>query len=281
VYRVNLVFCILIIHFLISFNVVYSQNTESKAKTFEEIANDLSNPSSSVASLGLNFQYINYKGDLPGADSQEGWNLLFQPIIPYSFEFGWNLIFRPAIPILFSQPAFISSNNQFENKNWELGDTGYDLVMATTFKSGLIFGLGTAGKIPTATNGLGSDQWTLGPELFIGLAKRWGVIGALINHQWDFAGKDDFKTSLTGGQYFAAYTMGGGWQIVTNPPFSYNHETDELTLPVGGGGGKTLMLGNMPLRITAQIWKFVAQPDEFGPDWQVRVKFTPIVPLPW
>jgi hypothetical protein len=281
VYRVNLIFCILIIHFFIAFNIAYSQNETQKAKTEEEIANELANPSSAITSLGMNFQYINFKGDLPGADSQDGWNLLFQPVIPYPFDFGWNLIFRPGIPILFSQPAFNSNSNQFETKNWELGDTGYDLVMATTFESGILFGLGAAGSIPTATSNLGSDQWTLGPELFIGLAKQWGVIGALINHQWDFAGEDSFDTSLTGGQYFASFNLGGGWQILSTPPFSYNHETDEWTLPVGGGVAKTLFIGKTPVRMNVQIWKFVAQPDDFGPDWQVRVGITPVLPLPW
>ena len=25
----------------------------------------------------MNFQYINFKGDLPGANNQDGWNMLF------------------------------------------------------------------------------------------------------------------------------------------------------------------------------------------------------------
>ena len=153
--------------------------------------------------------------------------------------------------------------------------------MATTFESGLIFGFGAAGSIPTATSGLGTDQWTLGPEIFIGIQRNWGVIGALVNHQWDFAGEDDFDTSITGGQYFAAFGLGGGWQIVSTPPFSYNHETEDWTLPIGGGLAKTVILGTLPIRTQLQVWKFVSQPDEFGPDWQVRLAISPVVNLPW
>lgn len=48
------------------------------------------------------------------------------------------------------------------------------------------------------------------PETFSG-------VSALVSHQWDVAGEDDYDTSVTGGQYFYAINMGGGWQINGSP----------------------------------------------------------------
>jgi hypothetical protein len=39
-------------------------------------------------------------------------------------------------------------------------------------------------------NAIGADQWTLGPELLVGVAKRWGILGVLVGHQWDVLGND-------------------------------------------------------------------------------------------
>lgn len=98
-------------------------------------------------------------------------------------------------------------------------------------------------------------------------------------------GDDSFDTSVTGGQYFYTYNLSNGWQIQGSPTYSYNHEApsgqEKWTLPVGAGLTKTMRIGKNPWRIGLQYWHFVKQSDVFGPDFQFRPSFGPVVPLPW
>lgn len=50
------------------------------------------------------------------------------------------------------------------------------------------------------------------------------IVGALLTHQWDVGGEDDFSTSLSGGQYFYTINLPEGWQIRSAPTFSYDHK---------------------------------------------------------
>ena len=112
----------------------------------------------------------------------------------------------------------------------------------------------------------------------------WGVLGALVSHQWDGAGEDDFDTSITGGQYFYAFNLKDGWQINASPTFSYNHEAssgNEWTFPVGIGASKTSIIGGRPWKFGIQYWHYVESPDNFGPAYQIRFSVSPVVDLPW
>jgi hypothetical protein len=51
-------------------------------------------------------------------------------------------------------------------------------------KSGLLLSFGATSVFPTAAEGLGSDQFQLGPAAIIGLLKDWGVIGGFWQHWW-------------------------------------------------------------------------------------------------
>lgn len=142
------------------------------------------------------------------------------------------------------------------------------------------------GTLPTSTNSsIGKDQLALGPEFALGVVKKWGVVGALVGHQWDVAGgKDDVETSSTIIQYFYGFGLGRGWQITAGPLITYDHTAtsgNRLSLPLGIGVGKTTKVGSTPLKMQVQFWKYVAQPNNFGSDWQLRFTVTPVLKLPW
>jgi hypothetical protein len=68
----------------------------------DAIAKELANPAGSLASLSNNFEYWDYKGDLPGADDQDGWSYSFQPVLPFPVgNKGRRIIFRPLVPVKF------------------------------------------------------------------------------------------------------------------------------------------------------------------------------------
>ncbi len=57
--------------------------SEQAGQSADEIAKELSNPAGSLASLNFNLQYQTFKGDLPDADDQDSWSMIFQPTLPF------------------------------------------------------------------------------------------------------------------------------------------------------------------------------------------------------
>lgn len=259
--------------------------TVAAEKSAEEVAAELSNPTSALGSMASNIDFQGFDGDLPGADGQNGFTFLFQPSLPFPQSNGYNLLVRPAIPLVFQAPV-PQPGGGFANEGFDLGNIGFDVAYGTTYDSGLLFLFGVAGEIPTNTDdAVGADQWRLGPEIAVGAVKKWGLVGTLISHKWDVAGDDEPHTSITGGQYFYAIPLPKAWQIAASPTWSYNGNAssgNKLTLPLGIGISKTTVTSKgMPLKFAMQYWHYLESPDAFGPDWQLRFNFTPVIKLPW
>ena len=250
----------------------------------EEMANKLANPTAAVATMGNNLVYNRFGGEAPGADDENGFTYLFQPVLPFPQRNGNNILLRPAIPLIFRAPV-PDPQGGFRSSGVELGDIGFDLVYGGTSANGLMTSVGIAGLIPTATDdAIGADQWRLGPEVLLGVARKWGAVGAIVNHQWDIAGSNDDSTSITAGQYFYAINLGGGLQFASGPSFSYDHKAEsgqKLTLPLGVGLGKTVILNGRPWKFQIQYWNYVERPDLFGPKHQLRLTISPVVQVPW
>ena len=250
-----------------------------------DIAAELSNPNSALGTMNFNIDYLAYQGDLPGAGDQNATRVTFQPGLPYPLSDSLHFFFRPAIPLIISQDVPTGSGS-YETQKAEIGDIGFDASLGKSLPGGYVVIGGLAGTIPTATDDdLGLDQWLLGPQLGIAKMAKWGVAGFIVSHQRDVAGEDDFDTKITGGQYFYAFNLGGGWQINSGPTFSYNHEArnndNKLTLPLGVGASKTVFFGGRPWKFGAQYWHYIKSPDDFGTDYQIRFSISPVVALPW
>lgn len=249
-----------------------------------EIAAALSDPNTNLGSMNFQFDYIAYKGDIPGAGGAEAQRMLFQPSLPYKLSETTNLFLRPAVPVIFKQDV-PGRTGGFNSEGVDLGDISFDASLAKSLPGGFMVLAGIAGTLPTATNSkLGLDQWLLGPEAALAMVRPWGVVGFLVSHQWDVAGEDDYDTSITGGQYFYALNMGEGWQINASPIFSYNHEApsdDKWSFPLAIGVSRTLILAGRPWKLGVQYWHYLETPDTFGPDYQIRFSVSPVVKLPW
>jgi len=250
----------------------------------DEIAREMANPNTVLGQLEFNNDYTVFKGSLPDADDQSAFTTTFQPILPYPLAKNVNFYARPAIPVIWNQD--VPTATGYESKGADLGNISYDLAIGKSFENGWVVAPGVAGSIPTATDdALGKDQWTLGPEIIVGHVSKKLVAGMLLSHTWDVAGDDDEpQTNLTAGQYFYFFSLGDGWQITGTPTFAYDHEAssgDRWTLPIGIGLAKTTIIGKTPWKFAAEYWHYVEQADPFGPDWNIRIKITPVVPLPW
>lgn len=270
--------------FVLSSALATSVAAQGSERSASDVAAELANPNTALGSLSFNFDYTAFGGTLEGADDQGSFLVSFQPSLPYPLGAGVNLFLRPNIPIVFDQP--VPTESGFSSAGVELGEIGFDLGVGKTFSSGWVLVGGLVGTLPTATDDrLGKGHFALGPDALVAKVGSWGAAGLLLTHQWDLAGADDGEdTSLTGGQYFYTFNLGGGWQIGGSPTFGYDHtavEGQRWTFPIGGGVRKTVILGSTPLRLAGEYWYFLAQADAFGPDWRFRVVVTPVVPLPW
>jgi len=249
-----------------------------KTKSAEEIAQELANPNTPLASLNFKFQYRTFEGNLPNADNQDSTMLLFQPSMPFPLANGDLLLFRPAIPLLFDQPVFNPASLDFDSE-FGLGDIAFDLAYAPpTTDTGLLIAAGIISTLPTATKSeLGKQRWTLGPELLIGKLTKKYMLGAFPNHQWDVAGSGEAQINLTTAQLFATYLPGGGWNVGSAPIMSYDHVIDEWSIPLNFTFGKTVIWNKRPWKIALEINYFVEQPDAFGPEWFIGFNITPVV----
>jgi len=275
------------IHFLICLFVTVALTVPAMAqeKSADEVAKELANPNNSLASLTFKNQYRWYTGDLPGADDQDNYTLLFQPVFPFPLDptaSGGkpNIFVRPAFPILFNQPVPVATNGQ---SDWDevsaLGDIGFDLAYGVTEKNGLLWAVGMVGTLPTATDSaVAGKQLRLGPEALFAQFQKWGVWGLFPSHQWDVSGWGDTYFSTSQLQLFLKFLPGGGWNIGTAPIMNYDWRSNEWTIPLNLAVSKTHMFGKTPVKLEVELNYYVEQPDAFGPEWMLGFNITPVVP---
>ena len=262
---------------------LYAQEKEAnQEKSADEVARELANPNGSLATLRFKNQFRWYKGDLPNADDQSNYTLLFQPVFPFLMKppargGKANFFVRPAIPIMFDQPVFDVRKADFDEVT-AMGDIGFDVAYGVTEKNGLLWALGMVGTLPTATdNEVAGDQWRLGPEALLAKFEKWGLYGIFPSHQWNVAGSNDKSYSNTQIQLFYKYLPGGGWSIGSTPILNYNWDTNDWTIPLQLIVSKTVMAGKTPVKLEVEVNYYVEQPDPFGPEWMVGFNIAPVV----
>jgi hypothetical protein len=257
--------------------------TAPRAQDSDAVARELSNPATSLASLGNKFEWRRYDGDLPDAKDQDGFRYVFQPVLPFQRQNGDKIIFRPAFNVPIDEPFFDAGNGSFDNGGG-FGDIGFDLVYAPKAEGKFVYGVGAVGGLPTGTNDdLRSDNWTLGPEFFGAYIDDWGLVGGLLTHSWKVAG-DGPPTSLTSLQYFYFLSLGEGWQVGAGPTATYDWEAssgDHWIIPVGMGIAKTTTVLGLPVKFNVEVDYSVVRQDTFGPEWLIKFNITPVIKNPF
>ena len=271
---------------------------EEKAASTDELAKELANPNATLGTMAFPIDFIMYNGELPDANKQFSTSINFQPSLPISLTQGVNLFVRPFIPVILTQPFY--GDNGFEQKGINLGNISADVAVGKTWPSKTITIVGAFAGFPTATDkALRTKEVTLGPEIMVAQLFSWGALGVMVNHAWGVSGNTDDEVdpdefsimeniprhaSITAGQYFYVVNLKNAWQITGQPTWAYNHRADKggrFTFPIGTGVNKVTKFGKLPIKLTMQYWYYVAAPDAFGPQHQIRLQIAPVVPLPW
>ncbi len=260
-----------------------SVSAPAYAQDADAAARELSNPATSLASLGNKIEVRNYDGSLPGAGDQLGVKYIFQPVLPFVLDSGDKVIFRPAFNVPIDEPFFDNTANSFDSGGG-FGDIGFDLLYSPKSESKFNFGVGLVGGTPTGTNeNLRSGNWTAGPEVFGAYIDDWGLVGSLVTHSWDVAGWGP-TTNLTSMQYFYFLSLGDGWQLGAGPTATYNWNAksgDRWNVPVGLGVAKTMSLFGMLWKFNVEADYSVVHQDSFGPEWLFKFNVTPVIANPF
>ena len=237
-----------------------------EAQDEEALAKAAQNPIASLISLPLQNNTDFGLGPEDGTRNV----LNIQPVWPFQVSENWNLITRTIVPVV-SQPGFAPDQEQ---KNG-LGDTTFTAFFSPRNSGAWTWGVGPVFLIPTSTDDrLGIGDWGVGASAVVLTMPGPWVIGSLFSNVRTYGDDSDPKVNLFTWQYFINYNFGEGWYLVTAPIMTADWEADSnnrWTVPLGGGIGKLLRIGKLPVNANAQAYSFVESPAG-GPDWQLRVQ---------
>lgn len=238
----------------------------------EALAKKTQNPVADLISIPFQNNFTFPTG--PGDDVMYVLNI--QPVIPLSLTEDWNLITRTIVPII-HQPGLATGQSSDNG----IGDLQFSAFLSPAESTGLIWGAGPVLRFPTASRDtLGSEKWSAGPS-FVGLSSQgpW-VVGGLIQNLWSYAGdsdRADVNQLLV--QPFLNYNLPDGWYLTSSPVVTadWNRSRQKWTVPVGGGFGKIVRLGKLPVNLQLQAYYNVAKPDAVG-DWTIRFQIQLLFP---
>jgi len=239
------------------------KKTDGGKNNSTELAKKTQNPIADMISLP--FQW-NVAFD-SGSGNHTSSVLNIQPVIPFHLNDDWNLITRTIMPVT-NQPPI----GTHDREEWGFGNIFFTAFLSPNTSSKWTWGVGPAFEFPTNSSGISaSDNWSMGPS-FVALKidGPW-VVGGLINQVWSVTTKDAEVNKMLA-QPFVNYNMKDGWYLVSAPIVTADWTADhsnQWTIPVGGGIGKVVHCGKLPVNLSTQFYYNVEKP-RTGADWSLR-----------
>lgn len=247
--------------------------TTAGADEVEDLAKQAQNPVSNL--INLPFQNNTNFNVGPGDDVQNVLNI--QPVVPFSVNENWNLITRTIVPLIYQPEVIPGYGSEFG-----LGDINATFFMSPAKPGRVIWGVGPVISFPTASDRvLGAEKWSAGPSAVALTMQGHWVVGALANNLWSFAGDDDRPAvNQFLFQYFINYNLPDGWYVTSAPIITANLKAEsgnKWTVPFGGGAGRLIRIGRLPVNLSAQAYYNVESPEQ-GPDWTLRLQLQMLFP---
>lgn len=279
---------------VITFMVLTITNALAQEMSLEKAAMKSNNPVSDAWLLITQNDYTIL--DTPEGNQWQNATTV-QPIMPIPILDGeWNLVNRIITGVVSSPVAEdFDSPSFFDQRTTGNTDTIFFSLAAPNRDDGFIWGVGPTFQLPTATQDvLGSEKWSAGPAALAarlgssfgdpGNLESWNL-GILAQQWWDFSGDDDrdgFNQSNI--QYFINYKTDATQLVGMTPNILINWKesgSDRFSVPVGLGTIGFFRWGKVPVRWGAEIQYYVAQPDNFGPEWNLKLFIAPVAANPF
>ena len=273
------------------------------------IAEALANP---LSYLWLGFtqnDVINYEGrviDALGEKDVVNNTYLINPVLSIQLTEKWKTVIRPVIPLNTFRtvesitlstsdiPDVIPTGVDLQRESG-LGDIVLWMAFTKQYKPPKIFGFGLTTMFDTASEDqLGTGKNSAGPmALQFNITDKW-IIGYVAQHWWSFSGQDRFTVdtnlgpvrvdrsdvNLTDVQPVLRYRVSNKTNIGFAPNWRYNWENNQLDLPIGVGIDTLIKIGPLPVKVGMEAYYYLESSSEFGPEWQFRLLFIPVLPAP-
>ena len=143
-----------------------------------------------------------------------------------------------------------------------------------------IWGVGPVFEFPSNSDDrLGSDNWSAGPSIVALKMEGPWVYGALWNQLWSYAGNDPEVNKMLI-QPFINFNMEDGWYLSSSPIITADWTADssqQWTIPIGGGLGKIIRIGKLPVNLSVQAFHNIESPRN-GSDWSARFQLQFLFP---
>lgn len=261
---------ILAILFFLATLVVAQDTTASGPQSASETADaklqkDVQNP---VASLTLvPFQNSTNFGAGPFNRTQNVFDI--QPVIPVNLTNDWKVIVRIVQPVTW-QPY----SNQNTGGEYGFGDMAPDFFFSPRHPGKLMWGVGPAFAIPTATdNILGQGKFSMGPSAVLLMQPgKWTFVN-LVNNVWSVAGSGSRPAvNQMLDQYLITRNLKKGWYVTSSPIITANWKASSgrvWNVPFGGGFGRVQNFGNQPVNWKLEFFGNAVHPTG-APSWTMR-----------
>jgi hypothetical protein len=246
---------------------------ESSEQQTSEIAKQAQNPIANVISVPLENDFYPHTG----IDKKDSYVLEMKPVVPFKLSNDWNLITRTVIPV-----AQVPDLAPGVNGTSGLGDVQTSLFFSPAKVGKVIWGAGPVISLPTATEDiLGTKKVSIGPTAVVLRIQGHWLFGTLVQNLFSVAGpsqRPDVNQMLM--QPFVNYNMKHGWYLTSSPVITSNWEANNnnrWTVPVGGGVGRIVHFGKIPVSTYAQVFRNVERPNGTT-SWSARFQMTFLFP---
>jgi hypothetical protein len=246
---------------------------ESSAQETSAIAKQAQNPIANLISVPLENDFYPHTG----MDKEDSYVLEMKPVVPFKLSGNWNLISRTIIPVI-QEPNLLPGVNGASG----LGDVQLSLFFSPAKVGKVIWGAGPAISFPTATEGiLGTKKVSIGPSAVVLRSQGHWLFGTLVQNLFSVAGPSARPTvNQMLVQPFVNYNMRHGWYLTSSPIITSNWEVNannRWTVPVGGGVGRIVHFGKLPVNTYAQMFRNVERPDGTT-SWSARFEMQFLIP---
>jgi hypothetical protein len=237
------------------------------------IAKQAQNPIANLISVPLENDF----NPQTGYKQEDSYVLQIKPVVPFHLSNDWNLITRTIIPII-QVPNLAPGVNGVSG----LGDVELSLFFSPARVGHLIWGAGPAISVPTARQDiLGTKKLSVGPAVVVLRSQGHWLFGALVQNLFSVAGPSarlDVNQMLM--QPFVNYNLQHGWYLTSSPIITANWEAtpaNTWTVPVGGGVGKIVHFGKLPVNVYTQFFRNTSYPEDTS-HWSARFQMQFLFP---
>ena len=258
---------------LMSLTVLFADVQPTRAQESSDIAKQAQNPIARLISVPIENDF----SPQTGINKEDSYVLQFKPVVPFSLSKDWNLITRTIIPVI-QVPDLAPGVNGTTG----LGDVSLSLFLSPAKAGPVIWGVGPIVSFPTATeNILGAKKLGVGPTVVVLRSQGHWLYGALVNNLFSVAGpsaRPDANQMVM--QPFVNYNLKHGWYLTTSPIITANWQEkpdERWVVPVGGGAGKIVHLGKLPVNIYTQFFRNVERPGGTS-SWSARFQMQFLFP---